>query len=520
MNAAASRKPAGGSACSFAPNLSSTSASSCKWFRAHRKGYTIFSAGHQQGGLSFPADLGWPFASVFGNEQAAPVAAAAAALGPDKYATVLGMSLEFYDAQRSGKLPDKRISWRGDSLTSDRTPAGTDITGGWYDAGDNVKFQLPGAWTASMLAWGLLQFRDGFQAAGRYEHGLATLRWATDFFIRSYYAPERLVGQVGNGAVDHSSWQRPEDVPGQSPVYVLDPRSPGSDVAGNIAAVLAQASIVFRQREPAYAAKCLAVARSVFDFGTKYRGKYSDSTSDAGAFYKSSNYLDDLAWAAVWLHKATGQASYLAQAKVLMAQHVAQDSRPWANIDWDNNFWTTALMLGRLGVKEYAQFPRQFVDAWLYGRNGVIFTPKGLAWHGDWGALRHTGNALFYMLSYAKDDAGLRKQILCFAQQQVAYILGERTGQSFVVGYGPNFPKQPHHRAASCRAGQQCGWAALDSAAANPNIIRGALVGGPDASDRYSDTRRNFIQNEVAIDYNAGFTGVLAALVGSTRMQC
>jgi hypothetical protein len=45
--------------------------------------------------------------------------------------------------------------------------------------------------------------------------------------------------------------------------------------------------------------------------------------------------------------------------------------------------------------------------------------------------------------------------------------------------------------------------------------LYGALVGGPDKSDKYTDSRTNYVQNEVTIDYNAGFTGALAGLLES-----
>lgn len=94
------------------------------------------------------------------------------------------------------------------------------------------------------------------------------------------------------------------------------------------------------------------------------------------------------------------------------------------------------------------------------------------------------------------------------------YILGGVTGHSFVVGYGPSPPQQPHHRAASCPPlGEQCTWDYFNSRSPNPHTLYGALVGGPNAQDVYDDNRNNFIQNEVATDYNAGFTGALAGLV-------
>ena len=43
--------------------------------------------------------------------------------------------------------------------------------------------------------------------------------------------------------------------------------------------------------------------------------------------------------------------------------------------------------------------------------------------------------------------------------------------------------------------------------------VYGALVGGPPADGPFSDKRWDFEQSEVAIDYNAGFTGAAAALM-------
>lgn len=52
------------------------------------------------------------------------------------YGAVLKLSWLFYEAQRSGKLPStNRIDWRGDSALDDKAPDGSDVSGGWYDAG-------------------------------------------------------------------------------------------------------------------------------------------------------------------------------------------------------------------------------------------------------------------------------------------------------------------------------------------------------------------------------------------------
>lgn len=49
--------------------------------------------------------------------------------------------------------------WRGDSGL-DHTYKGKSVAGGWYDAGDNVKFNLPMAWTAGVMAWGVYEFKE------------------------------------------------------------------------------------------------------------------------------------------------------------------------------------------------------------------------------------------------------------------------------------------------------------------------------------------------------------------------
>lgn len=53
----------------------------------------------------------------------------------------------------------------------------------------------------------------------------------------------------------------------------------------------------------------------------------------------------------------------------------------------------------------------------------------------------------------------------------------------------------------------------IDDAGENPNLLYGALVGGPDQDDQYEDDRSDYVHNEVAVDYNAGFQGALAGII-------
>jgi hypothetical protein len=57
---------------------------------------------------------------------------------------------------------------------------------------------------------------------------------------------------VGDGDTDHYCWQRPEDMTTSRQAYRIDKDNPGSNLAGETAAALAAASIVFRRSDPHY----------------------------------------------------------------------------------------------------------------------------------------------------------------------------------------------------------------------------------------------------------------------------
>jgi len=121
------------------------------------------------------------------------------------YGEVLQKSLLFYEAQRSGSLPaDNRVPWRGDSGLSDGNDVGHDLTGGWYDAGDHVKFGFPMAATTTVLAWVGIEYEQAYRDSGQYSILLENLRWMNDYLIRCHAAPNEFYGQVGNGTIDHA----------------------------------------------------------------------------------------------------------------------------------------------------------------------------------------------------------------------------------------------------------------------------------------------------------------------------
>ncbi len=443
-----------------------------------------------------------------------PCTTAAPASGRFDYGEALQKSLFFYEAQRSGALPaDNRVSWRGDSALDDGADVGVDLTGGWYDAGDHVKFGLPMAASATLLAWGVIEYRDAYVQSCQLYHALANLRWVTDYFVRAHVSDHVLYGQVGSGSLDHAWWGPAEVMQMDRPAYAIDESCPGSDLAGETAAALAASSIVFRPTDPAYADTLLEHAETLFDFADTYRGKYSDCITDAQAFYNSwSGYLDELAWAAAWLHRATGDATYLARAEALYSE--AGTGVRWTH-NWDDKKQGTSVLLAELtGKSAYRDDVHHLLDFWTVGDDGdrITYTPGGLAWLDQWGSLRYAATTAFLALVYSRSlsDEMRKARYHDFAREQIDYILGDNPrGGSYMVGFGQDPPKNPHHRTAHGSWTNNIG-----DPAESRHVLFGALVGGPRADDSWSDDRGDYVANEVATDYNAGLTGALAALFG------
>jgi hypothetical protein len=62
---------------------------------------------------------------------------------------------------------------------------------------DHVKFNLPGAWTLHVLAWGMLDFMTGYEASGQLQYALRTLKFGADFLMACHVDDDTIVAQVG-----------------------------------------------------------------------------------------------------------------------------------------------------------------------------------------------------------------------------------------------------------------------------------------------------------------------------------
>jgi hypothetical protein len=463
-----------------------------------------------------PAGAAGPGNAGAGSGTATPAAVA----GPFNYAEALQKSLLFYEAQQSGRLPDwNRVSWRGDSALTDGADVGLDLTGGWYDAGDHVKFGFPMAFSATMLAWGAVEYRAAYAASGQLPHLLNNLRFVNDYFIKAHPAPNVLYGQVGRGDDDHRWWGPAEVLPMARPAYKIDSSCGGSDLAAETAAAMAASSMVFRPTDPAYADRLLTHARQLYTFADTVRRPYHECITDATNFYRSwSGYQDELVWGAIWLHRATGEASYLAKAE---SEYDRLGTEPQSTtrmyrwtVAWDNKQFGAYVLLANLtGKQKYVDDANRWLDWWTVGVNGekVRTSPGGMAVLDTWGALRYAANTAFAALVYSDrlTDATRKARYHDFAVRQINYALGDNPrNSSYVIGFGANYPRYPHHRTA-----HGSWWDSQQVPEETRHVLYGALVGGPSApDDRYTDSRGDYVMNEVATDYNAGFTSALVRL--------
>ncbi len=449
----------------------------------------------------------------------APVGAAPAAAAPAfNYGEALQKSIWFYDAQRSGALgSDNRVSWRGDSGMNDGRDVGVDLTGGFYDAGDHVKFGLPFAASMTMLAWGEIESPAAYQRSGQLAAFKANLRWGMDWLIKAHPQPQVLYGQVGNGNADHQWWGPAEVMPMARPAYKIDANCPGSDLAGESAAAMAAAAMVFSD-DATYKNTLLTHAKQLYTFADQRRGKYSDCITDAQNFYRSwSGYQDELVWGAIWLYRATGDTTYLAKAEseydaLANEQQTTTKSYRWT-IAWDDKSYGDYVLLAQLtGKQKYFDDANRWLDFWTVGVNGqrVTYSPGGLAFLDTWGSLRYAANTAFVALVHSKNvtDPTLKARYHDFAVRQINYTLGQNPrNASYLIGFGQNPPRNPHHRTA------HGSWTDnIQQPAQSRHVLYGALVGGPNSSDAYTDDRQNYVSNEVALDYNAAYTGALAKL--------
>eukprot|EP00850_Spirogloea_muscicola_P017644 SM000154S01379 [mRNA] locus=s154:39821:43099:- [translate_table: standard] len=475
--------------------------------------------------------------------------------------STLEMALLFILAQKSGALPSSNpITWRGGSGLTDGEDMAVDLTGGFYVKGDHVKYNFPIAFTVTVLAWSLLEYGAQYQAEGTLAMALDVLNWGTDYLVRCHPYSALIFTQVSDLASD-SCWIRPEDIseprPSQPPLQVTHP---GSDLAGEMAAAFAAASLVFRPDNATKADALLAHASDCFTFADQFRGRYSDYVTGAQNEYKSTSIFDELLWGATWLYLGTGEAKYLTYVTGpnMHAWKAATMTKTTNRFSWDMKLPAMQVLLLRVlwlgfGGRNAAPVVQEMwaykppADAFMCqflpnagGQfpNGPRLTPGGMVFVSPESPMQYVVSTAWLALIYSDYLAASGNYITCpsgifkpvelalFAKSQLNYIYGANPMKmSYMVGYGGSYPLKPHHMGSSipsfrvddtvydCDSGRS--W--LSSSDPNPNLLVGALVGGPSVADAFNDARGDRQQSEPSIYTNALLAGVIAGFTSPKR---
>jgi endoglucanase len=475
-----------------------------------------------------------------GRSPALRVAGAAAMYGP-----LSSGSVAFLQAQRDGPEvipgPLRRApshprdasaavyaqpDYRGTTLLRALVPteARIDASGGWFDAGDYLKFVQTASFTDMTLLFTLRSFPAGVPAPA----ALTTeARFGTDWLLKMWDQSRRvLYYQVGIGdgngrsiLGDHDLWRLPQaddarnPRPGSPSYYesyrpVFAANAPGAPIspnlAGRVAAAFGLCAQVFAQSDPAYSRRCLLAGQTIYDqANTHPRGPLL--TTSPHAYYNEPEWRDDMEFGATELYLSTQQALragsadglphtdlayYLAQAGVwanayIEAPSSGQDSLNLYDISTLADYDLVKILRTPLAeeLRKRVVVPTDPTSL-LEDRADQLRLALRLARTEPFGLANPSTNldTVAHALGYAVqarmyDELSSTSTFAGFAQSQLDWVLGANAwGSSFVVGAGTAYPH--------CLASQIPNLAG--SLTGRGQIMLGATVNGPTAPSNVS----------------------------------
>jgi endoglucanase len=455
------------------------------------------------------------------------------------YAQGLRNALNFYQNERDGQnflrsplrtaaahLHDSHASAfespqfdSNDLILNDLKPAGVtiDASGGWWDAGDYLKFVETHSYTVALMLIGVRDFPDQMGAsadsanfADEAKFGLQWLQKMWDDDTRTLYY------QVGIGTdflnnpnllSDHDLWRLPQvdDTLGGNdptlryirnrPVFAAGPAGSkiSPNLAGRLAADFAACYQVFHASQPRFANDCLVAAEHVFALAdTSPSGNLL--TTAPFDFYGETEWRDDMELGATELYFALAQADGPLPSGLLRAdsEFYLRAAAHWAHayITGPNDASDTLNLYDVSGLAHF-ELLRAISDAGDPSglevsqadllrdlrkelQNAIDLSASdpfgfGFPWDTFDTATHGAGLAV-----EAREYALLTKSQSFdeLSKRWAANILGANAwGSSFIVGAGQIFPNCMQHQVANI----------VGSLNGKPPTLAGALVEGPNS---------------------------------------
>ena len=456
----------------------------------------------------------------------------------DLYANVAVNARSFFQAQRDGAdvipgdlgrqpahLNDATATsydvpdYDGFDLRGDLDPVGgpVDVEGGWFDAGDYLKFVQTTSYADALLLVAARDAPDVF-GPGAPADLTAEVRHGTDWLLKMWDDDSRTLHyQVGIGdgngcgsiCADHDIWRLPEadDTYGGGARYryirerpALRAAAPGEtlspNLAGRLAAAFGLCSQVFRTTDPAYADQCLRAGERVYDRAdTSWRGKLF--TVSPRGYYPETSWHDDLELGAIELALALLDPGAAADSTVALGSAeayvvaAARDAKAYLRKEaYDTlNLYDVAGLAhvdlhhaidllddpGGLAVTQakLRQDLRRQLDA---GVDQAREDPFGVAYPYGFDVASHLFGLVATAASY--DDLVGPDPYADFATSQLGAVFGANAwGTSLVVGAGTTFPFCLQHQVANLNGSRD----------GSAPVLVGGVVNGPNLSSQFED---------------------------------
>ncbi len=480
--------------------------------------------------------------------------------GTKLYSTPLANTLFFYENERdganfmatplrtaAGHLNDAHAKVyftptfnRKDSAGA-LTPTGAiiDASGGWWDAGDYLKFVETHSYTVALMAAGVRDFPNQMGGGSATSNFTAEAKFGLDWLQKMWDDNSKtLYYQVGIASGghsyvgDHDIWRLPqvdETYQGCASPYeficnrpVLQNTAGGAgasispNLAGRLAADFAECFQVFKAINPTYANQCLLSAEHIFDLANTSPGTLL--TVGPFDFYPETEWRDDLELGATELYFALQGGSLPSG-----LPHTDPNFYLTAAATWANAYITgpgdAADTLNLYDVTGFAHFE-------LYRALGLAGNPTGLAvtqatlladlkkpldkavtqgtkdpfgFGFPWAAYDTTSHGFgLVVMAEEYDNLTGASTYAGNASRWLANVLGTNAwGTSLVVGDGSTFPLCMQHQVTNLVASPVNG----------PPFLKGAVVEGPNSA-----AAKGTLSNMIAcppngVDQFAAFNG-------------
>lgn len=456
------------------------------------------------------------------------------------------MTTRMYGGQRSGQnnwyLYNHLPSGVDPSLTglnciNDQDTDGYDVSGGWDDCGDHVKFGQTQFYSAYMLLKGYAEFPTGYddyyaynyqgyaaandwtyEGTGHAPNGIPDIldevKHATDYFIKCTRNANTFYYQVGDGNYDHTLWvtgvklqTEPVANGGETrPVY----KNPsGASMASFCGATLALMARMYKTFDPAYANVCLQHAMYAYTYAKAHPG--TAGTGEGGFYAPNDNWKDDYATMCAELYWATGTTSYKTEALSFSVGASSGSADIYGKnygFDYSNNGDIAIYNLALLGKSGAQSVLNQIVNTYYFGN--VQSDGQFAGGNTGWGPLRYNANTAFIVALWQK-LYGTAATPNKYIYDNIDYIFGKNSlNLSFVVGFGSNCPQHPHQRDIYLRDDNPADAIKNSMVIPTKNQQSGYMCGGSRNPSSFSDDVVNYTYTEGGIDYNACLVGILA----------